>query len=500
MHSRPDISSVTHGRTIMIQLSGLVRPHYVLIAYIALVFALGGGARDDLASLAILRPLSIAVLGYALVTIDPIRMRANRILLCLAGAWVMLVALHLVPLPPQVWHALPGRELAAEIDQAAGLVDQWRPISLVPYRTLNSLLSLSVPLAALVLAINLTRSQLRLTVYALIGLVLASALISLLQTIGGYGNPFYLYRITNHDAAVGLFANRNHNAMSFAFGIVALGSLVSLHRPARELRKAWPIALGFAAVALLPFLILTGSRAGLVLGVLGLGGFWLLQSDRDRAQGGANRSRKNALLRNAKMLAGALCAVILSALTWAMTTGGAFTRLMQTNSADGELRLRIWPTAWDLVWLHFPLGSGIGTFVEVFEVAEPTSTLGPSYINHAHNDFLELAMTGGLPAILILIAGALWLLSSGIRQVRAATGPDRTLRLLGLQTLVLLGLGSLYDYPLRTPSIAIVFIMALVWIAGCALHSSPSERSAKQSKRNEQAAASPRLAMSQEGF
>lgn len=467
------------------RIRSLHRPDYVLVLYCLAVFLLGGGARDDIVTLAILRPLSVMALAYGLVVLDPARLQANRALALFAAAWAGLVVLHLVPLPPQIWHNLPGRELAVAIDGATGLADKWRPISLVPYRTVNSLLSLTVPLAALVLAINLTREQLRLTVFALVALAFVSAILSLLQVIGGPGNAFYLYRITNADSAVGLFANRNHNAILLSLAIVMLGTSTALRPAPRELRRGWMLIMGGAALALVPFLVITQSRAGLVLGVLALGAAAWMQ----RQPQVTGRSRRAKPPINPALVAGTIGAVALAALTWLMTAGNALERLTRGGTADDELRLRIWPGSWELAWQHFPLGSGIGTFVEVYEAGEPASTLGPIYINHAHNDFLELAMTGGVPAIALLLAAILWLIPKGFREFSGATGGDRSLRLLGLITLGFFALGSLYDYPLRTPSLAIVFILALVWIAGreplASPETAPAIGSEKQVRRSE---------------
>lgn len=451
------------------QLQGLARPHNVLVAYLAAVFLLGGGARDDILSLVVLRPLAVAVLAYALLVADPARLRANRGLLVLGAAWVALVASHLVPLPPGIWQTLPGRELATEIDRATGLGDQWRPLSLVPHRTLNALFALMVPMAGLVLAVNCSRKELRQSVPALIALALVGALLSLLQVIGGPGNAFYLYRITNADSAVGLFANRNHNAVFLALAIAMLGALRILREPPKELRGHWALLLGAVAVALVPFLVITQSRAGLALGLLALGAWYWLQ----RGKGASPRAKPGTSRFNPAIAALGLGAVALAGITWSFTAGNALERLTRGGVADDELRLAIWPASLDLVAEHFPAGSGIGTFVEVFEVAEPASTLGTSYINHAHNDWIELALTGGAPAIALVLAGSLWLSLKGFRGFRSAGPVDRTMRRLGLVALALFALASLYDYPLRTPALAIVFILALVWIAGSDPATSP---------------------------
>ncbi|BDI59740.1 O-antigen ligase family protein [Qipengyuania nanhaisediminis] len=426
----------------------------VLAAYVIAVFALGGGARDDISSLAILRPLSIAVLGYALVIADREVLRANRMLIGLATAWTGLVALHLVPLPPFLWQALPGRELAVAIDEAAGLGPVWRPLSLVPHRTLNALLSLSVPLAPLVLALAIPRSQLRFTLPLLVVLAFLSALVSLLQVAGGGSGAFYFYRITNDGSAVGLFANRNHNAIALALAIAGLGALRSQLMVPRELARHRPLITTVLALTLVPFLVLTQSRAGLALGLVALIAHVALASGRI------------AIRPSPRLVLAGVMVIALAVTSWLLAGESAIARLASGADAAIEMRFAIWPTSFRLALDHFPAGSGIGTFVEVYRAGEPASTLGATYINHAHNDFLEIALTGGLPALALLTAGAAWLACTARRALAAARGAERVMRSYGVVVLAIFALASLYDYPLRTPSLAVHFILALVWIAG----------------------------------
>jgi O-antigen ligase len=85
----------------------------------------------------------------------------------------------------------------------------------------------------------------------------------------------------------------------------------------------------------------------------------------------------------------------------------------------------------------------------VFRAAESLSVVEDTYVNHAHNEYLELAIEGGLPAILLLLifigafAAKLWSIAG-----RASGGPWLQ-RLAALAVAVML-LHSLIDYPMRT--------------------------------------------------
>jgi O-antigen ligase len=114
---------------------------------------------------------------------------------------------------------------------------------------------------------------------------------------------------------------------------------------------------------------------------------------------------------------------------------------------------------------YFPLGSGFGSFVEVYQIDEPDQLLDMVYVNHAHNDWLETVLTGGLfGALLLAIVVIAW--------VRRAASAFRTplneqrepaFARLGLVIILMMGLASLADYPLRVPSLAFIFVIAAFW-------------------------------------
>ena len=58
-----------------------------------------------------------------------------------------LIAIQLVPLPPAIWTALPGRDFVANGYALLGQPLPWLPISLAPYQTIASALWLLPPLA-----------------------------------------------------------------------------------------------------------------------------------------------------------------------------------------------------------------------------------------------------------------------------------------------------------------------------------------------------------------
>ena len=181
-----------------------VLPYWTLVGFLALVFLTGGGSRSDVQSLIILRPASLLFLAFGIWSLKAAQLREHRFLFGMALACLSLTAIHLVPLPPSIWHNLAGRAVLVEIDALVGNRLIWRPLSMVPHSTWNALFALFVPLAVLTLTVQISRERQFSLLNALLMLGLLSGLISVLQSIGPTNGLFYFYRITNEGMAVGL--------------------------------------------------------------------------------------------------------------------------------------------------------------------------------------------------------------------------------------------------------------------------------------------------------
>ena len=149
------------------------------------------------------------------------------------------------------------------------------------------------------------------------------------------------------------------------------------------------------------------------------------------------------------------------------TATNAVERLGRLSNKDDELRFQVWPTIAQQVYEFIPWGSGMGTFVEAYGAAEPARLLQPAYLNHAHNDWLEVAMTGGLPFLLLIAVAALITARRGLDSLHSTKSPARqVLARLGFSICFILLLGSVYDYPLRTPSLIALFAIGTAFWAG----------------------------------
>lgn len=197
---------------------------------IAIVIAMmiGGASRPDVLSLLLLRPLSALLFIYAIFVHGRVAFRRSPMLMIFAISILMLVALHVVPLPPALWSSLPGREVAVNVYRVAGMSLPWLPLSMSPVGAWNSLFSLLLPFGVLVLALAASgREQIRALRFVLI-IGLISGGIGLLQILGSPNGVLYFYDITNNGSAVGLLANRNHQAVFLASLFPLLAMHVSL--------------------------------------------------------------------------------------------------------------------------------------------------------------------------------------------------------------------------------------------------------------------------------
>lgn len=439
------------------------RPFLVLVALLVVLGLGGGGSRYDILSLIYLRPVAAVALGIGLYSLTRPQVRAHRYVFAMLLFPLALIIIHLVPLPPALWASLPGRESIAVAAELAGIEQPWRPLAMVPWRGANVLFAMLVPLAVLVLAAQVDdKRQWRFLVF-LIGLGVASALLALLQVIGPSQGPLYLYRITNEGGAVGLFANRNHAALLLAMVLplcaaYAAGSLPTI----KQSRRRHLIA--FACVALvIPLILIARSRAGIIASCVGFVAVALFyrQPQIDRRPRRTRRRLHYLVLPTA--------AVVAIFTTVALAAGRA-TSLGKLAMAEGidSTRQTAWTITVDAIQVFMPFGSGFGSFVETFQMFETRDDLMPQYINHAHNDYLELMLVAGVPG-LILLAAALWFLTSSAWAIffRAVAGEHRDTLLmgrLGLVLLVQLALGSLVDYPLRTPIMSAIAVLAAVWV------------------------------------
>jgi O-antigen ligase len=360
----------------------------------------------------------------------------DRLLWLRAALVVLLPLAQLVPLPPSLWTALPGREVELAALRLVGAGDSWQPVTTSPMRTLASLLSLGPPLLVLLMTAAMSARQRRWLIATIAAMALLSALFGAAQLAGGSA-AVRLYPGSQPFVVTGFQANRNSEADVLLIGLVALAPLM-LALPGKWDDLGGRVrgrALLAAGLVLVLATVLTASRMGIALiPVALLGGALVLAQ-------GAGRGSLRALAGGALLLLAAGLVLLQSnARLQAVAARFGLTR-------DG--REELWTDSLYVIAQFWPFGSGMGTFVPSFIAAEPLEAVNASVPNRAHNDYLELAIEAGAFGYAALAAVALVLATMAARAWR--TRPDdRPQVLFGLAVLLLIALHSLVDYPLRS--------------------------------------------------
>ncbi len=434
-------------------------PLRVSLAFVLLVILLtalcvaGGASVPDVSGQVIVRSVSAAVIVIAVLFCDWPASGSGRapglFLLAAAG----LAAAQLIPMPPVLWQSLPARAFMQHLVTIPGQADVWRPWSIAPPLTLNALLSLIVPAVTLLL-LRLVPERERLRLPGLVlTFILAATLVGLLQFSGSHiRSPFinYGYEVS------GPFANRNHFALLLACGCLVAPAWASLNRRGSLWRAV--TAIGLVILFLLAALA-SGSRAGFALALLTLPITTFLLRDRMRRWHGHAPKWAFAVAITA---AGSLI-VIFVTLAILADRGASISRIYALNT-EADLRFRTLPTVLELVRAQFPIGSGMGTFDPLFRVHEPFELLERTYFNHAHNDFIEIVINGGIIGAMLLAAGVVWWVTASVRTWRARSSPESLVARLGSAVLLVILLAALVDYAARTPIMMAMIMIAAVWL------------------------------------
>lgn len=433
---------------------------WVVLALLAAVVALTGGAsRYDAIQIVPLRAFSALFLIPAFYYLTLESLREQRALITLFGCYALLVLVQLVPLPPGIWQALPGRGTIVQLDSALGLEDVWRPFTLAPLRSWNVFGSLVVPAAGLFLAIAL-RAPSRVLLQLIAGLGVLNAVLGLLQVVAGKSSALYFYELTNKGAPVGIFANENHAAIFAACSLLVVTSLALRAREARNAtreRLIYPVAFFLIIVTSL----VGASRAGLAatFGAVIVSLVMFAFSARGHRGRSANDPVQRWLKTHPKLvLVFPVVAITLTAAAFLLLDRTPAFQDILAKDSFADLRWSLWPVIGEMLGAHWILGSGLGSFEQVYSIYEPSGLLMPQYVNQAHNDWVQFIIEGGLLAGLLLLGLIVWIAKSITTVSRRESAHVETLFWVSIFSIV--GVASVVDYPLRTPT----FQLAMVWL------------------------------------
>lgn len=372
-------------------------------------------------------------------------------------------ALQLIPWTPSVLRVLSPESLAIWSDASrvaafggAPVRDAW-PVTIDPHATSMELLRLAAILATLITAALLIRNHARRRMLATVLCLTAvfEAMYGIREAalqryeIWGWVNKLIFHRVT------GTFVNPNHFAHYIAIVLpMALFLGASLWRKAgthdvpvgrrlATLVERHALLAGISVLAVLACLagiLLAQSRGALLALAAAIVGVAALLPGRRAARA------------TFAFAAGVVLIIALALFLGPERTVGRFAP--SEVGANAVSRRLVAGTAVDL-WQRFPiLGSGLGTFDRVVWMDQRGDT---HFYHHAHNDYLEIAATGGTLGIVIAVVT---LFGGYVALIRMTFGPgsrELTWSRRAFQAAALTSLGvamvhALFDFNLFIPS------------------------------------------------
>jgi O-antigen ligase len=417
--------------------------------YLFLCLILGGSAQGIWENMA-LQLLGLCIIAWAAASAagKPIAAPARHLLIIAALA-IALVTIQMVPLPPTLWPHLGGRGPVVEGFRILGLGTPWVPISLAPYRSFDMLLGLIPPLALFVAVVSLRAYRPSWLAAALLAGTIAGVVLGALQVTGsgaaGSSN-WYLYAESSYGLATGFFANANHMADLLVCTLPFIAALIASARGANRQRNAG-IVLGVVAAALLIVvgIALNHSRAvyGLTPPVLAASALIPLPQ--------RSPWRRWTVLALAVLVVGAVAAL--------GTTSVRSSAFGNNTATSVESRQEMLAKSSDAIRDFMPWGSGLGTFRSVYQLYENPTQVTNTYVIHAHDDYVELAIETGLPGVLLMFAFLLWW-ARAVWRAWSFADSGVWARAASIASGAIL-VHSLVDFPLRTAAISTVLAMCL---------------------------------------
>lgn len=398
--------------------------------------ALGGAGADFPMLGAVVELVSLLLLYYLLLLLARGKARA-RWPYAVAAVILAVPALQLVPLPPELWKSLPGRDLPLEILRLTGVGTGWKSISLQPEATLTTAFELIPGLALFLAAANLQRRHVRLLALLVAGAATVSVLLGMMQSLSA-GSSGNLFDSPHARFGAGLFVNRNHQATLLLMAI-PLAAAALRSAPGR-LQVSTALAAGLVFFLSIGVLI-TRSRTGLALLPLAVTAAMLISIP---------------VRWTPRRLVGMAAALVLlgglATQSWVVQT------TMRRFADDPEQRTDYWRDSAIAIERYWPVGSGVGTFPQVYKTVESLDVVGRHEVNNAHNDYVELALETGLTGALLIAAFVAFLATACVKLWRLATkGRELALETAAATGVIIVLLHSVVDYPLRMLSVMASF-------------------------------------------
>lgn len=319
-----------------------------------------------------------------------------------SGIWFLLLLivvtplLYLIPIPESIWAKLPGREIYSQVNQ--WVIDNYdaKPqvysLSLIPYQTEQSLYALFPPLAIFIVVSSFSRQYKYWILIVFLTIAGLEACLAVIQFSSQDEYFFFGIPRLKKSLALGTYPNADHFSLLMAIAIPLVMALLfkQFRRRKKHRRKSSKkilFIMFYSTLIVLLFVsaLFSGSRAGIALAILAI----FLAYRR------FSRRKKSNYLILIIMLA-----IGMAGLMMVLDIAPIINRFIKENPfIDG--RWAIFSNSWDGIMTFFPVGSGSGTFPYVYKIFQPIEQAG--FINHAHNDYIELIFETGILGLIGLI-------------------------------------------------------------------------------------------------
>lgn len=417
------------------------------LASLLVVFAivLGGGGSPSPAPELALQLISVALAGLWVLQCPDSVGKVDRSIALACLMILILPILQIVPLPPELWQALPNRQTQMDILAFVDAQDSWQPISIAPQRTIASLVSLGPPIIAIMLISRLSARER----HVLIALVGAAAFVSVLLgavQVMSNGSVGHFYDQTHRGVVTGYHANRNAAGDLLLIGVIASPLLVRF-APDQSEKSIFLLLISILSIGVL----LTQSRTGIAILPFAILAAIILDQMMERGR----------VAWRSILIWGAGGVGLVAAMVTALLYSGQsrLSDVLSRFSARSDFRVELWQDGWFAATQYWPFGSGVGTIQPVLIAAERLEVVDTSMPNRVHNDYLEFLVEAGIFAPILGCA----LVIIGVKLAAKSLGKGGTSKIVSLFAifaLLILAIHSIMDYPLRNMALATLAAMA----------------------------------------
>ena len=399
-------------------------------------------------TLMILEYLGLGLLCFTLWLV-PITQKLHLPVALFLTLSILAAISYLLPIPENYWHLLPHHEFYTEVVDwlKSKNITPTFTLSLIPNETQKSLLTLIPAIAIFLATSHFEKNHLKQLVMIFLGVASLEAALGLIQYSSN--NPDFFFGIkANGNAAQGTYFNRDHFAFlmetclpfSISYTLHSIGKHKKMDSSYFSFKSNQ--FLIFISISLLIVLggIFSLSRTGILLIAAAI----LLSSVFFARHIGGRQS--------------ASITGIISTITIGFITSIGLIPILnrfieQDPLADG--RWDIWQYTIVGIKAFFPVGSGPGTFPDVYRAFQPLEQQG--FINHAHNDYLELMFDMGLAGMVIIGGFFLLYLYGWVKLWDKPWDEEHLMQNAAGISILLLLLHSLTDFNLHTPANMIIF-------------------------------------------